>query len=138
MSGFSLRIIASDHVFYDGSCEILTVPAHDGPVSILAHHEARMMATQEGEVRFRPLGSSEWQEAVVGIGIVQVVNNRVAMVVDSAEKPEDIDVRRAQEALERAEEQMRQKQSLREFKMSQASMARALSRLKSSSHIREL
>ncbi len=138
MSGFSLRIIASDHVFYDGSCEILTVPAHDGPVSILAHHEAMMMATQEGEVRFRPLGSSEWQEAVVGIGIVQVVNNRVAMVVDSAEKPEDIDVRRAQEALERAEEQMRQKQSLREFKMSQASMARALSRLKSSSHIREL
>ena len=138
MSGFSLRIIASDHVFYDGSCEILTVPAHDGPVSILAHHEAMMMATQEGEVRFRPLGSSEWQEAVVGIGIVQVVNNRFAMVVDSAEKPEDIDVRRAQEALERAEEQMRQKQSLREFKMSQASMARALSRLKSSSHIREL
>ena len=138
MSGFSLRIIASDHVFYDGSCEILTVPAHDGPVSILAHHEAMMMATQEGEVRFRPLGSSEWQEAVVGIGIVQEVNNRVAMVVDSAEKPEDIDVRRAQEALERAEEQMRQKQSLREFKMSQASMARALSRLKSSSHIREL
>ena len=138
MSGFSLRIIASDHVFYDGSCEILTVPAHDGPVSILAHHEAMMLATQEGEVRFRPLGSSEWQEAVVGIGIVQVVNNRVAMVVDSAEKPEDIDVRRAQEALERAEEQMRQKQSLREFKMSQASMARALSRLKSSSHIREL
>ena len=138
MSGFSLRIIASDHVFYDGSCEILTVPAHDGPVSILAHHEAMMMATHEGEVRFRPLGSSEWQEAVVGIGIVQVVNNRVAMVVDSAEKPEDIDVRRAQEALERAEEQMRQKQSLREFKMSQASMARALSRLKSSSHIREL
>ena len=68
MSGFSLRIIASDHVFYDGSCEILTVPAHDGPVSILAHHEAMMMATQEGEVRFRPLGSSEWQEAVVGSG----------------------------------------------------------------------
>ena len=37
---------------------------------------------------------------------------------------------RAREALERAEEQLRQKQSLREFKMTQASMARALSRLK--------
>ena len=138
MSSFSLRIIASDHVFYDGSCEILTVPAHDGPVSILAHHEAMMMATQEGEVRFRPAGSTEWQEAVVGIGIVQVVNKRALMVVDSAERPEEIDVRRAQEALERAEEQMRQKQSLQEFKMSQASMARALSRLKGSRHYQGL
>ena len=138
MSSFSLRIIASDHVFYDGSCEILKVPAHDGPVSILAHHEAMMMATQEGEVRFRPAGSTEWQEAVVGIGIVQVVNNRALMVVDSAERPEEIDVRRAQEALERAEEQMRQKQSLQEFKMSQASMARALSRLKGSRHYQGL
>ena len=138
MSRISLRIIASDHVFYDGSCEILTVPAHDGPVSILAYHEAMMMATQEGEVRFRPAGSTEWQEAVVGIGIVQVVNNRALMVVDSAERPEEIDVRRAQEALERAEEQMRQKQSLQEFKMSQASMARALSRLKGSRHYQGL
>ena len=138
MSSFSLRIIASDHVFYDGSCEILTVPAHDGPVSILAHHEAMMMATQEGEVRFRPAGSTEWQEAVVGIGIVQVVNKRALMVVDSAERPEEIDVRRAQEALERAEEQMRQKQSLQEFKMSQASMARGLSRLKGSRHYQGL
>ena len=112
MSSFSLRIIASDHIFYDGSCEILTVPAHDGPVSILAHHEAVIMATQEGEVWFRAAGNTEWQEAIVGIGIVQVVNNRALVIVDSAERPEEIDVRRAQEALERAEEQMRQKLSL--------------------------
>ena len=138
MSSFSLRIIASDHIFYDGSCEILTVPAHDGPVSILAHHEAVIMATQEGEVWFRAAGNTEWQEAMVGIGIVQVVNNRALVIVDSAERPEEIDVRRAQEALERAEEQMRQKQSIQEFKMSQASMARALSRLKGSRHYQGL
>ena len=54
----------------------------------------------------------------------------MTVVVDTAERPEDIDEVRAREALERAEEQMRQKQSLQEYKMSQASMARALSRLK--------
>ncbi len=135
MSSFSLRIIASDHIFYDGSCEILTVPAHDGPVSILAHHEAVIMATQEGEVWFRAAGNTEWQEAIVGIGIVQVVNNRALVIVDSAERPEDIDVRRAQEALERAEEQMRQKQSIQEFKMS---LARARARLKGSRHYQGL
>ena len=41
-----------------------------------------------------------------------MVNNRALVIVDSAERPEEIDVRRAQEALERAEEQMRQKLSL--------------------------
>ena len=41
---------------------------------------------------------------------------------------------RARQALERAQEQLRQKQSIREYYMSKASMARALSRLKASQH----
>ena len=137
MSTFWLKIVASDHVFYNGNCESLVVPAHDGELGILPHHEAMILATQEGELRFKAPGDTQWREAVVGRGIVQVVNNRVTMVVDTAERPEDIDEVRAKEALERAEEQMRQKQSIGEFKMSQASMARALSRLKGS-HLKEL
>ena len=60
--------------------------------------------------------------------------NRVTVVVDTAERPEDIDEVRAKQALERAKEQLRQKQSIREYYMSKASMARALSRLKASQH----
>lgn len=130
MSTFWLKIVASDHIFYSGNCEALIVPAHDGEMGILPHHEAMILAIQEGELRFRVPGQAQWKRAIVGLGIVQVVNNRVTLIVDTAERPEDIDAVRAREALERAEEQMRQKQSLREFKMSQASMARALTRLK--------
>lgn len=137
MSTFWLKIVASDHIFYNGFCEMLVVPAHDGEMGILPHHEAMILAIQEGELRFRVPEEKDWKEAIVGRGIVQVANNRVTMLVDTAERPEDIDAVRAREALERAEEQMRQKQSLREFKMSQASMARALSRLKGS-HLKEL
>ncbi len=129
MSSFWLKIIASDHVFFNGSCEKLVVPAQDGEFGILAHREAMILASQEGILRFQPSGG-QWQEAVVGLGIVQVANNRVTIIVDTAERPEDIDEVRAKEALERAKEQMRQKQSIREFQISQASMARALSRLK--------
>ena len=103
-------------------------------VNILAeghsHREAMILAIKEGVLRFRVPGSSEQQEAVVGAGIVQVVNNRVTVVVDTAERPEDIDRIRAEQALERAKEQLRQKQSIAEYKMSQASMARALTRLR--------
>lgn len=134
MTTFWLKVIASDHVFYNGNCEALVVPAHDGEVGILPHREAMILAIQEGELKFWIPGEQEYHHAVVGLGIVQVVNNRVTVVVDTAERPEDIDEVRAKQALERAKEQLRQKQSIREYYMSKASMARALSRLKASQH----
>ena len=134
MTTFWLKVIASDHVFYNGNCEALVVPAHDGEVGILPHREAMILAIQEGELKFRIPGGQEYHHAVVGLGIVQVANNRVTVVVDTAERPEDIDEVRAKQALERAKEQLRQKQSIREYYMSKASMARALSRLKASQH----
>ena len=57
-------------------------------------------------------------------------NNRVTLLVETAEKPEEIDVRRAEEAKQRAEERLRQKQSMVEYRTTQAALARALSRLK--------
>ena len=134
MTTFWLKVIASDHVFYNGNCEALVVPAHDGEVGILPHREDMILAIQEGELKFRIPGEQEYHHAVVGLGIVQVANNRVTVVVDTAERPEDIDEVRAKQALERAKEQLRQKQSIREYYMSKASMARALSRLKASQH----
>ena len=134
MTTFWLKVRASDHVFYNGDCEALVVPAHDGEVGILPHREAMILAIQEGELKFRIPGEQEYHHAVVGLGIVQVANNRVTVVVDTAERPEDIDEVRAKQALERAKEQLRQKQSIREYYMSKASMARALSRLKASQH----
>ena len=134
MTTFWLKVIASDHVFYNGNCEALVVPAHDGEVGILPHREAMILAIQEGELKFRIPGEQEYHHAVVGLGVVQVANNRVTVVVDTAERPEDIDEVRAKQALERAKEQLRQKQSIREYYMSKASMARALSRLKASQH----
>ncbi len=43
------------------------------------------------------LDGEEWKDIAVGVGFVEIVNNRVTLIVDTAEKPEDIDVRRAQE-----------------------------------------
>ena len=39
MSTFSLKIISTDKVFYDGKCEYLVIPTIDGEKGILAHHE---------------------------------------------------------------------------------------------------
>ena len=50
--------------------------------------------------------------------------------METAESPEEIDIRRAEEAKERALEQLRQKQSIQEYYRSSASLSRAMSRLK--------
>ena len=72
MSTFWLKVIASDHTFYNGNCEMLVVPAHDGEFGILPHMEAMILAIREGVLKFRIPGSKEIEEAVVGTGIVPV------------------------------------------------------------------
>ena len=120
-------------MFYSGRCRSIIVPEYDGQKEILAHHEDMVIAVNDGEMRFQPEGSDNWEYAVVGIGFVEIVNNRVTLLVESAERPEEIDVARAREAKERAEEQMRQKQSIHEYYHSRASLARAMARLKATS-----
>lgn len=128
-STFFLRVIAADRVFFKGRCISVILPAVDGEHAVMAHHSDMMIATQTGSIRFRT-EDGEWQEAVVGNGFTQVINNRVTILVDFAERPEEIDALRAREAKERAEEQLRQKQSLQEYYHTQASLARAMARLR--------
>lgn len=128
---FSIRVIASDHLFYDGPCTGAIIPALDGQREILAHHESVIMAIECGELKIK-MSDGTWQTAIVGSGFARVSHGRVYVLVDTAERPEEIDIKRAQEAKERAEEQLRQKQSIQEYHISSASLARAMSRLSAS------
>ena len=129
MNTFYLRVISSNKIFFEGRVEKIILPLEDGEKAVLAHHENMVIATSIGEIRITT-SKGEQVVGVVGEGFVQIVNNRVVLIVDSAEKPEDIDRVRAKEAKIRAEERLRQKESLKEYKQSEASLARALTRLK--------
>ena len=100
-SSFYLKVISANRVFFAGKCRSLIVPEFDGQKEILAHHEDMVIAIDEGQMKFQPEGSDEWIHAVVGMGFVEIVNNRVTLLVETAEKPEEIDVRRAEEAKQR-------------------------------------
>ena len=130
MDTFGLKIIASDKVFYEGRCRKLIIPAPDGEKGILANHENMVIAIVVGTAKVQLAGEDEWKDLAVGSGFAEIVNNRVTLIVDTAERPEDIDVRRAREQRERAEEQLRQKQSTQEYYHTQASLARAMNRLR--------
>ena len=129
MDTFGLKIIASDKVFYEGRCRKLTIPAPDGEMGLLPNHENMVIAITVGIARMEAEEDHQ-QEIALGQGFAEVVNNRVTLIVDTAERPEDIDVRHAQEQRGRAEEQMRQKQSIQQYYHTQASLARAMNRLR--------
>lgn len=129
MNTFYLKIIASDRIFFEGRCREIVLPVFDGEKAVQAHHENMVIAVSVGGIRITTEDGTK-VEGVVGSGFAQIINNRVTLLVDTAEKPEEIDVRRAQEALERAKEQLRQKQSIQEHSHSEASLARAIARLR--------
>lgn len=136
MSSFDLRVIAINKVFFDGKCRQVIVTGADGLVGIMAHHENAVIALVEGSLQIE-LPDGTWVEAASGIGHVQILNNRVTIILDFAEKPEEIDEKRAQEAMERATEAMKHKQSIQEFHMSQANISRAMARLAARRHMRD-
>ena len=70
---FYLKIIAANRVFYAGRCRSLIVPEYDGQKEILAHHEDMVIAIDEGEMRFQPEGTANWEYAVVGMGFVEII-----------------------------------------------------------------
>jgi F-type H+-transporting ATPase subunit epsilon len=120
-------------VFYDGNCEIIIIPSPDRETAIMNHREVMTGVVSVGEIRFKT-DDGTWRNAVVSDGLVSVYKDgSVKIIAYSCERPEDIDTFRAQEALERAKEQLQQKQSRIEYEISNANMARAMARLKGAS-----
>ena len=100
---FGLEIYASDKLFYSGRARSLVIPVEDGQKAFLAHHANTISAIVPGEMRYQdPEGN--WTTVAVSSGFVEMINNRAKLFCLTVERPEEIDVRRAQEALERAEE----------------------------------
>ena len=130
MSKFYLKVISSNRIFYEGFCTCLIIPSVDGEKAIMAHHEEVIVAVDNGEMRMQKEEGGEWSYAVLGKGFCMAANNRVTVLADTVERPEEVDANRAKEALERAQERLRQKQSIQEYYHTKASLARAMNRLK--------
>lgn len=125
---YNIEIIASDHPFYKGECEMLVFPGIDGEYGILANHQSMVTCLIAGEMRFQV--EDEWHYAAVSDGIVEITQEKVIILADTIERPEDIDLYRAEQAKMQAEEKLRQKLSIMEYYQTMAALNRAMNRLK--------
>ena len=130
MNTFKLKIVASNKTFFDGECVSLTLPIADGgEMGFLANHENTVAPIEFGELRILT-EENEKIEAFISGGFIEFFDNSATVVCISVESPEEIDERRANEAKGRAEEALRQKQSIFEYHQSKNDLARAMERLK--------
>jgi len=124
---FNLQIFTPEREFFSGDVEAVTADAPDGSVMILADHVPFIMPVKIGNIGIKKDG--EWESSVNSEGFMEVRREGVLIFVQACERPEEIDARRAEEAKQRAEEQLRQKQSMNEYKQSKIALARAMARL---------
>ncbi len=129
MRTFKVHILAASNTFYDGECESLIVPTSQGQYGIMAGHSNTISAVVPGIMSYRIPGESA-RIAAVSSGLLKIENNEVLLLVESAERPEEIDANRARNAADAAEEALLQKQSLREYHTAQTTLARAIARLR--------
>lgn len=129
MDTFQIAILAADRDFYEGLCESLVVPTLEGQIGILAHHSNLIEAIVPGRLTYTIPGEKP-RYAFVSEGMLKVEDGEVLVLVDSAEKPEEIDENRAKRAEARAKEALLQKKSHREYLEGQMRLTRAMNRLK--------
>ena len=132
---FRLEILTPERQFLNSEVQSLVVEACDGQLGVLSGHRPMVVPLSEGTLRLKLNG--ETKEAFHSAGFMEVRPDEVLIFAQACEWPEEIDEKRAKEALEKAQEQLRQKQSLLEYRHSQMSIARAMQRLRLSSRKRD-
>ncbi|MCR5227149.1 MAG: ATP synthase F1 subunit epsilon [Eubacterium sp.] len=129
MKEFNVKIIEADNTFYSGKMTSLIVPTIDGEYGVLADHQNLVVAIIPGALKFMD-AEEKWQEASVSDGMMRVEDGEVLILVDAAEWPYEIDAERVRQKEAAAREAMLQKKSVREYTLAEASLKRAISRMK--------
>ena len=129
MNTFEFRLLSADQPFYEGKCESLVIPTEEGQYGVLAHHRNMISAIVPGKLTYRAPGC-ETSVVAVSSGLMKIQNNDVLVLVETAEKPEEIDENRAIRAAEEAREALLQKLSAQEYRIAQDKIARGLNRIK--------
>lgn len=115
-------------VLKEEGIEEVIAPGVDGQFAVLPQHAAFMTMLAPGELILKK-GGEEIPFAVTG-GFFEVLRDRVVVLADAAERADEIDIARAEEARERAKTTLERRETVEDLAQVQASLQRALIRLR--------
>jgi len=129
MASIKLDIVTAEQSVYSEDVDMVIAPGVQGQLGILPHHAPLMTMLEPGELVVKK-GGEEFYMAVSG-GFLEVRPDRVIVLADSAERAEEIDMARAEEAKRRAEKRLEEKYVPEvDAAQAEAALRRSLIRLK--------
>jgi F-type H+-transporting ATPase subunit epsilon len=127
-----VEVVTAERELYNGEASMVSAPGSEGRLGILPHHAALLAFLKPGALRIEL--RDEEETLFVSGGFLEVSDNNVTVLADTAEHAEEIDQARAEAARRRAEERLAQAQSEGERAELQGALERALNRL----HVAEM
>ncbi|HEX3821427.1 MAG TPA: F0F1 ATP synthase subunit epsilon [Candidatus Sulfotelmatobacter sp.] len=101
---FQLEIVTPEKKVVDTAAEEVQIPGKNGYLGILPGHAPLITELAVGEIKYRERGAE--QKLAVAWGFAEVLPEKVTILAESAERPNEIDIDRARKAKERAEERL--------------------------------
>jgi F-type H+-transporting ATPase subunit epsilon len=123
-----VEVVTAERELYNGEADIVIAPGTEGELGILPRHAALLTTLKVGEMLIR-LGGAEEPIFVSG-GFLEVSNNVVTVLAETAERAEEIDQARAEAARRQAQERLTQAQSDIERAELEGALERAVARLR--------
>jgi F-type H+-transporting ATPase subunit epsilon len=125
----NLQVVTAERILINEDVDNLVAPGPDGELGILPRHAPLLSGLKPGELRFRRGGEENF--LAIGGGFIEVLNNKVIVLADSAERSEEIDLERAEAARRTAEQTLanRGQLSVEQLAAAEAALRRAMVRL---------
>jgi F-type H+-transporting ATPase subunit epsilon len=123
-----VEVVTAERELYNGEADLVSAPGTEGRLGILPRHAALLTTLAPGALNIK-LGGAEEPIFISG-GFLEVSNNSVIVLADTAELAEEIDEARAEEARRQAQERLAQAQSDTERAELLGALERAMTRLR--------
>ncbi|NBJ93718.1 ATP synthase F1 subunit epsilon [Parablautia muri] len=124
---FTLRIITPERVFYEGEVSMVEFNTTEGEIGIYKKHVPMTVIVNPGIVTITEAEGTKI--AALHAGFAEILQDKVVILAEIIEWPEEIDVERAQAAKSRAEERIRSKTPETDILRAETALQRALARI---------
>ena len=128
MNSYKIEIVTPIRELKIHNVVYLRCPGLDGSFGVMKNHRQGIFALSVGEIKVTQNGKDEYFST--GGGFAEVIDESIKLLVESLERSSEIDLDRANRSLERAEKRKAEKESGLNVARVEASLARALNRLK--------
>ena len=125
---FELKIITPDRVFYEGEAVMVEFNTTEGEIGIYKHHIPMTVIIKPGILTITE-ENDETREAALHAGFVEILPDKVTIMAEIIEWPQEIDLDRAEAAKERAEERLLHKTNETDVARAETALQRAIARI---------